>query len=147
MVKINLFEPALFTPLCGKMWTCINHLTCVRECVCAARALTWQSAAFLLGGDVMRTRSPLADREPCLCSPPEEKPHCVSESKCVWGCMCVCVSLCLTGILAHGGGGEAKRHSRGSTFPCRSGRGNHLLMPSSQTYQRKRKFLMFCRAR
>lgn len=53
--------------------------------------------------------------------------------------MCVheCVCLCLTALLAHGGGGEAERHSRGSTFPCRSGRGNHLLMPSSETYTQK----------
>ena len=51
--------------------------------------------------------------------------------------MCAC--LCLTALLAHGGGGEAERHSRGSTFPCRSERerGNHLLMPSFQTYTQK----------
>lgn len=60
---------------------------CVCELLAGRGALTWQSAAFLLGGDVMRTSSPLADREPCLCSPPEEKPHCV------WVCVCVCVSL------------------------------------------------------
>lgn len=51
--------------------------------------------------------------------------------------VCMCMSLCLTAFLAHGGGGEAERHSRGSTFPCRSGRGNHLLMPSSETYTQK----------
>lgn len=76
-----------------KMRTCINHLTCVsarmhvcvRESLAGGGALTWQSSTFLLGGDVMRTSSPLADRQPCLCSPPEEKPHCVS--------VCVCVSV------------------------------------------------------
>ena len=59
--------------------------------------LTGQSRAFLLGGDVMRTSSPLADRQPCLCSPPEEKPHCVSECVCVCErervCVCVCISV------------------------------------------------------
>ncbi|XP_061658259.1 exonuclease mut-7 homolog isoform X2 [Syngnathoides biaculeatus] len=38
---------------------------------------TGQSSAFLMGGDVMRTSCVLADRQPCLCSPPEEKPHCM----------------------------------------------------------------------
>lgn len=38
-----------------------------------------QSSAFLLGGDVMRTSSPLADRQPCLCSSLEQQPQCVAE--------------------------------------------------------------------
>ncbi len=56
---------------------------------------------------------------------------------CVCVSVCVPLSLCLTALLAHGGGGEAERNSRGSTFPCRLGRGNHLLMPSSETYTQK----------
>lgn len=42
-----------------------------------------QSSAFLLGGDVMRTSSPLADRQPCLCSSLEQQPQCVAECVCV----------------------------------------------------------------
>lgn len=125
---------------------------CVNVCVCGLLAgggvLTGQSRAFLLGGDVMRTSSPLADRQPCLCSPPEEKPHCVSECVCVCKRVCVCeckhVCVCACACISvwlrywlMGEVGEAERHSRGSTFPCRSGRGNHLLMPSSETYTQK----------
>ena len=83
--------------------------------------LTGQSRAFLLGGDVMRTSSPLADRQPCLCSPPEEKPHCVSECVCVCAsasvCVCVCVYLCLTALLAHGGGGGSREALERVYFP------------------------------
>lgn len=42
----------------------------------------------------MRTRSPLADREPCLCSPPEEKPHCVFESERTSMCVCLRARVC-----------------------------------------------------
>lgn len=86
-----------------------------------------QSSAFLLGGDVMRTSSPLADRQPCLCSSLEQQPQCVAECVCVRDVggtrVCVCVRAharahgCPAVLLAQGGGGEAERHLRGCTFP------------------------------
>lgn len=89
------------------MSVCVS--VCADAYVCAllvrGGALTWQSAAFLLGGDVMRTSSPLADREPCLCSPPEEKPHCVPE--CMRVCVCVSLSDCDIGSWGRWGSQEA----------------------------------------
>lgn len=89
----------------------------VQECVCVCVSLaggeflTGQSTAFLLGGDVMRTSSPLADRQPCLCSSLEEKPHCVSEYMCVCEreSMNVCASLsdCVIGSWGWWGSREA----------------------------------------
>lgn len=91
--------------------------------------LTGQSTAFLLGGDVMRTSSPLADRQPCLCSPLEEKPHCVSEYMCVWESMNVCASLsdCVIGSWGWWGSREALERvyfsphpfgEKGTTYWC-----------------------------
>lgn len=110
-----------------KMEICINHSVCV--CVCVAgwwRVWMGQSSAFLLGGDVMRTSSPLADRQPCLCSSLEQQPHCarvcvsVRESETRTARVCVCARACIAVRLRYwlrGGGGEAERHLRGCTFP------------------------------
>ncbi len=140
-----------------KMWTCINHSTCVfvYVCVCVCEllagggVLTGQSRAFLLGGDVMRTSSPLADRQPCLCSPPEEKPHCVSECVCVCVCvcawMCVCVSVWLRYWLM-GEVGKPRGTREGLLSPAAQGEGTTYWCLPLKHAHRKRKFLMFFRA-
>ena len=106
------------------MCVCVCVCVCVCELLAGGGVLTGQSRAFLLGGDVMRTSSPLADRRPCLCSPPEEKPHCVSVCVCV--CVCVCLSLSVSVWLRYwlmGEVGKPRGTREGLLSPAAQGEG------------------------
>lgn len=109
-----------------KIKMCINHSTCV--CICVHMCvICWQAEGFWQGRAEhscwvvmswelavrLQTDSPVY-------VPLQRRNHSVCVS--IWVCVFFLVSVWLCYWLT-GEAGEAERHSRGSTFPCRSGQG------------------------